>query len=229
MKHLHAVTTASFPTELLQSRNDLARPSPRELDSMCVWVVAFPLLSVLSGSRAPGPPDGLGVAHMPVCSCDILVNPSPPAHLPNPSGLLVIMHADRFKTSRTNAEQDPSCDVGREAEGLGDKDLITARPRERGVRGEMREIIQSRSAGMKAKSVGKINILPFLRVASRFRAVRLGDGERKKDAETKTLESPQRVTVCRVTDGPLTSLIPVLRVRDLARGDCRWLLEEMVK
>lgn len=29
------------------------------------------------------------------------------------SGLVVIMHADRFKTSRTNAEQNKSCDVGR--------------------------------------------------------------------------------------------------------------------
>lgn len=28
----------------------------------------------------------------------------------------MIIHADRFKTSRTNAEQNESCDVGREKE-----------------------------------------------------------------------------------------------------------------
>lgn len=40
----------------------------------------------------------------------------------------MIMHADRFKTSRTNAEQNKSCDVDREkreGEGLKDEELIT--------------------------------------------------------------------------------------------------------
>lgn len=50
------------------------------------------------------------------------------------SCLVVITHADRIKTSRTNAEQNKSCDVGREkrkGEGLKDKELITEGPRER--------------------------------------------------------------------------------------------------
>ncbi|KAI4819275.1 hypothetical protein KUCAC02_004528 [Chaenocephalus aceratus] len=53
------------------------------------------------------------------------------------SCLVVITHADRIKTSRTNAEQNKSCDVGREkrkGEGLKDKELIQRRGRERDER-----------------------------------------------------------------------------------------------
>jgi len=56
------------------------------------------------------------------------------------------MHADRFKTSRTNAEQDKSCDVDREKKWDGGRKtdtraLITERLRECEIQEDVREIV----------------------------------------------------------------------------------------
>lgn len=46
------------------------------------------------------------------------------------SGLVVIMHADRFKTSRTNSEQIESCDVDGEKRDTENGEERKGKPRE---------------------------------------------------------------------------------------------------